>query len=150
DAALLLLALIVEAILLLREFLTRAAGTHQHGNFPQFLPAHVLRIERGVPDRFIDGGRGERHCPRYVRAVLQLYIRRLVETVHLAGNARGIAGWIEARYAAHAAAARPRCFPERLPANSVRTDGADASDNHPIVNMHVVYRADHERLRSPP
>ena len=85
-----------------------------HCNFPQFVPAHVLCIERGVPDGFFHSRRRERHCPRYVRPVLRRHIKRFIEAVYLAGNLGCIARGIEARDAPNAAAAGSS-LPPRTP-----------------------------------
>ncbi len=134
DAALLLLAGVVEAVLFLREVLAAAAGADHDADLPQFVTRHGVRVEPRILQRFRNACRSQWHGPRDVRPVLHGNVPVGVEFIgnfarHLYDEARRV----EAGNAPYPAAAVSRGFPKTLAPDPIGADGAD-SGNHNMTH----------------
>ncbi len=135
NAALFLVAAVVEPVLLFGELLRAAAGTDNHADRSQFVAGHAAGFHGCVGDGFARGGRAERNAARNVGTVLRLHLGGFVKTADFAGYLHLEAGGIEARDSSDTALAGPRGAPEVLSADAVGADNADSGDDHPITHF---------------
>ena len=135
DAALLLLAGVIEAVLLLGEILAAAAGADHDADLAQFVARHGVRVEAGIRQRFRHAGRGQRHGARYVRPVLHLHVPVFVEFVgHLARDLyHETADGSKRVMRRHPAAAVSAGLPKTFTPDPIGAHGAD-SRNHNMTH----------------
>ncbi len=131
DAALLLVAGVIEAVLLLGEILAAAAGAHHDADAAQFVARHVLRLQAGVCERFRHAGQRQRHGARYVRPVFHLHVLFFVEFVgHLPRDLHLKRRRVEARNALHSADAVAAGLPEGFTTDSIGAHRANPRYRH--------------------
>src|SRR5579871_354016 len=130
DAALLLLARIVQPVLLFGEVLAASAGADDDADTAQFVAAHGGGIETSVIEGFGNAGGRQWHRAGDVRAILRFDVALLVEFVrYLAGHLHHESRWIKPRDAAHTASAGTRGLPKTFAADSVGTHRTDSCDD---------------------